>query len=354
MSDDVLAGLSVHTGSTIGSALRRMDEAARKVVLVTNAEGRLAGIATDGDVRRWILSGRTLDNPIDAAMNPEPYVVGIDYDRNALRQHMVESRIESVPVVDADGRVFDIVWWTDFMGGEPESERPQLGCPVVIMAGGRGSRLAPYTHVLPKPLIPLGERPIIDLIMERFSAFGCREFHVSLGYKADLIRAYLSDSAHTISYYDEDEPLGTAGSLTMMAGELDETFFLSNCDILVDADYAEILQTHRAGGHAVTLVVSAKHVTIPYGVCDVGPGGRLVGMKEKPSLDFLVSTGMYVLEPEVIGRVPEGATTHLTDLVESCLRDGVSVGVYPVSEESWIDVGQMEQLQSHLRHFSAP
>ncbi len=354
MNDDMLASLSVPAESTIGSALRRMDEAARKVVLVTDEQGRLAGIATDGDIRRWILSGRTLDNHIEAAMNPDPLVVEPDFDREDLRQLMVESRIESVPVVDEDGHVVDVIWWTDFMSSEREVERPQLGCPVVVMAGGRGARLAPYTHVLPKPLIPLGEQPILDLIMQRFASHGCCEFHVSLGYKADLIRAYLADSAYKISYYDEDEPLGTVGSLAMMSEALQETFFLSNCDILVDADYAEILEMHRASGHGITLVVSAKHVTIPYGVCEVGPGGRLVGMKEKPALNLLVSTGMYVIEPALISRVPDGRMSHLTDLVDSCLADDISVGVYPVSEESWIDVGQMEQLQSHLRHFSAP
>jgi NDP-sugar pyrophosphorylase family protein len=227
--------------------------------------------------------------------------------------------------------------------------------PVVIMAGGQGTRLAPFTSILPKPLVPIGDRPVIEHIMDRFAAFGCDRFVISLNYKASLIKAYLADEdlPCAIEFVDEDRPLGTGGSLSLMRDKLDGTFFVTNCDVLVEADYADIERHHRESGNLVTIVASMKHITIPYGVCEIADGGRLTAITEKPQFDFLVSTGFYVLDQSVLADVPEDTFFHLTELVSGYLREGRPVGVYPVSEKSWLDIGQLEELRETLARFGS-
>jgi dTDP-glucose pyrophosphorylase len=340
-----LAPLFIAPDVLISEGLRQMDDSGAKILFVAAEDRRLLGVATDGDVRRWILGGSGLDHPIAEAMNPVPISLPEGHALEQAREIMVARRIDCIPVLDDQGRVLSAIWWTDlFEAARPAAE--QIDIPVVVMAGGEGSRLAPYTKVLPKPLIPIGETPIVELIIERFVAHGCREVYLTVNYKANLIKAYFKDIAHDyeVNFVDEPEPLGTAGSLAMLKGVLESTFFVSNCDILIDADYADVLKFHRESGNRLTLVGSMKRFTIPYGVCQTAAGGQLVGISEKPSYDYLVSTGMYVMEPEALDDIPPGRVYHVTDLINDCVAAGAKVGVYPISEKSWMDMGQFEEL----------
>lgn len=342
-----LERITVSPGLAISDALRSMDVSGAKILLVADDAGRLTGVVTDGDIRRWLIAGNGLDRPLSEAMNASPITLAEGYERDDARDLLLAHRIDCAPVVAADGRIVSAVWWTDLF----DQERPQveaIDVPVVIMAGGEGTRLSPYTRVLPKPLIPIGETPIVEVIAERFVRAGCGRFFLTLNFKANLIKAYFADlePAYSVTFLEEARPLGTAGSLAMLRGTVDETFFVSNCDVLIDADYADILRFHRESGSAITLVASAKRFTIPYGVCEVGPGGKLAGISEKPGFDYLVSTGMYVLEPDVLDLVPDGEVYHITQLIEDCTAAGRTVSVYPVSEKSWMDMGQLDELQS--------
>lgn len=330
----------------IGQALKLMDESGRRIIFVVEEDARLLGVATDGDIRRWIIDGKSLHAPIRDAMNSAPHVAHEGDLREVTKRLMLEHKVDCVPVVSVTGRIVSAVWWVDLFEGELEVQREQLGMPVVIMAGGEGSRLAPYTKVLPKPLIPIGDVPIVELIIEKFVAYGCRDVYLSVNYKANLIKAYFRDIEcdYDVSFIDEPVPLGTAGSLSMLAGRIDTPFFVSNCDVIIDADYADVMRYHRESGNQLTLVGSLKHFTIPYGVCDTTTGGQLVGISEKPSFDHLVSTGMYVMEPGVLDDIPRDRFYHVTDLLNDYIARGVKVGVYPVSEKSWMDMGQLGEL----------
>jgi NDP-sugar pyrophosphorylase family protein len=235
--------------------------------------------------------------------------------------------------------------------------RVAIDAPVVIMAGGEGSRLAPYTKVLPKPLLPVGETPMVELVIERFQEYGCTDFILSVNYMADLIKTYFADISrgeYQVRFIEEDVPLGTAGSLRLLDSSIERTFFLSNCDTLIDADYSDILRFHKEGGHEVTIVAATKHFTVPYGVCEMGEGGLLARLREKPAFDFLVNTGFYVLEPGVVDDIPDGRVFHVTDLVDLYVGQGRRVGVYPVSEDSWVDMGHLEDAQAQLKRFGMP
>jgi dTDP-glucose pyrophosphorylase len=329
----------------IGSVLKLMDVSGRRIMFVVAGDRHLLGVATDGDIRRWIIDGKSLESPVSEAMNAAPITLPENGPLETAKTLMIERKIDCVPVVSASGEIVSAVWWVDLFAAEFKPEREQLGVPVVIMAGGEGSRLAPYTKVLPKPLIPIGDVPIVEIIIEKFVEYGCRNVFLSVNYKANLIKAYFRDIAcdYDVSFVDEPKPLGTAGSLSMLAGKITTSFFVSNCDVIIDADYADVLRFHRESGNQLTLVSSLKHFTIPYGVCETTSGGQLVGISEKPSYDYLVSTGMYVMEPGVLDDIPGDRFYHITDLINDYIERGIKIGVYPVSERSWMDMGQLEE-----------
>jgi NDP-sugar pyrophosphorylase family protein len=223
------------------------------------------------------------------------------------------------------------------------------------MAGGEGKRLDPFTRILPKPLIPLGDEPIIMLIMKEFAKFGMKHFNISLNDKGRMIKAYFHDHEmpFQIDYIEEDKPLGTAGALKYMSGKIDRPMFVSNCDIIVRADYTELLKFHNKGEYDLTLVASMRHFVIPYGVCEVGSQGDLIDISEKPEYDFLVNTGLYLLNPETLNLIPNDRAFDMTDLITEVRSNNMKVGVFPVSEKSWADIGQWTEYRETIKTLSS-
>ena len=218
------------------------------------------------------------------------------------------------------------------------------------MAGGKGTRLDPFTRVLPKPLIPIGERTIIEIIMDNFSQFGIREYYISINHKGKMIKAYFEDNTPdvTISYLEENAPLGTAGALKLLGDTVQGDFFVSNCDIIVRADYRSIYDFHKENNFALTLIASMQHHVIPYGVCEIEEGGALREIREKPEYDFLVNTGFYLLSADILKHIPADTRFDMPDLIKILQSNQLSVGVYPVSEKSWIDIGQWSQYKQAI------
>lgn len=341
--------LFVSSETTIEHAIRKMDEVAKKILLIV--EGRkLLGVITDGDIRRWILQNGKLEEAVGKIANFSPkYVFEKDYTKEEAGRLMSEHKIEGLPLVNEKKEVTSMVFWYDIFDRDV-SYYNQINTPVVIMAGGQGTRLRPYTKVLPKPLIPIGDKPILELLMERFRKFGCRNFYLSINYKANMIKAYFSDLErdYNIHYLQEDKPLGTAGSLHLLSGKLNESFFVNNCDILVDADYSDILEFHRKNKNKITIIASLKHYVIPYGVVEIGNNEDLKRIMEKPEYNFLVNTGMYLFEPEIIKSISADQFLQIPDLINNYLGKKEKVGIYPVSEKSWMDMGQLEELQAMM------
>jgi NDP-sugar pyrophosphorylase family protein len=225
------------------------------------------------------------------------------------------------------------------------SKIKQLNLPVVIMVGGKGTRLDPFTRILPKALIPLGETPIIEVIMDKFSVYGVKEYYISVNHKHKMIKAYFEDrkSKYNVSYIDEDKPLGTAGAIKLLENKINTPFFVSNCDIIINCDYSAIMKFHQDKKHMLTLIASMQHHTVQYGVCEIENDGSLFKIKEKPEYDFLVNTGMYIMNPEIMSYIPDNSYFDMTDLIEAIKEEKHTIGIYPVSEKSWIDVGQWEE-----------
>lgn len=339
----------IRSNINIKQAMKQMDEAGEKTLFVTEERDMLLGTVTDGDIRRWILKGSGLSEPISKVMNASPVFLKEGYSRDEAKELMLSKVIECIPVVDDKKRIISTIRWLDLFG-DSFKRRKEINKPVVIMAGGQGSRLAPFTHILPKPLIPIRGKPIIELIIDKFVGFGCDTFYLSVNYKANLLKAYFNDIEHDykIIFIHEDAPLGTAGSLSFISDAMKETFFLSNCDILIEADYADILDFHKINKNKITLITSMKQYVIPYGVCEIKNGGDLKRIREKPEYSFLINTGMYVLDPEVLSDIPKNKFYNITDLIIHCMKKKERVGVYPISEQSWIDIGEWEKLHDMM------
>lgn len=323
-------------------AMQRLDDVATKILFVVEKRV-LKATLTDGDIRRWILRGGRLDSPVKEAANYRPKYVS-ENQLGDIKKIMDEFSLESIPIVDEKHRVVDIYMRNT---SKKSAAKEIVGIPVVMMAGGKGTRLYPYTKILPKPLIPIGDVPIAELIIDAFAECGCRECHMIVNHKKNMIKAYFSemDKGYDIRYVDEDIPLGTGGGLSLLKGKIQETFFLTNCDILIQEDLSKIYKLHKEKGHAITMVCSLNNLQVPYGVVEVAEDGTVESMKEKPNLSFLTNTGVYVVEPEVLDEIEDNTFIGFPDIIKRCKNKGMKIGVYPISEKAWLDMGQIDELE---------
>lgn len=215
------------------------------------------------------------------------------------------------------------------------------------MAGGKGTRLYPYTKILPKPLIPVGDIPIIERIIEQFVKAGCKDFYVIVNYKKDMIKAYfneIKEKSYTITFIDENMPLGTGGGLKLLQNYLQTDFILTNCDILIKADFSDIIEQHSNKNNVVTMICSAKKFTIPYGVVELDKNENIIEMKEKPTLNFLTNTGCYIVNNSVFDYIADNENIGFPDIIERIKEDNKKVGIYPIHEDAWLDMGQFDEL----------
>lgn len=326
---------------TIREAMKILDETAKKILFVVE-DRKLVGTITDGDIRRWILNNGDLNLDVKNIVNYNSLTLS-EKEKKSAQNFMLEKKIQAVPIVDQQNNIIDIIFWD---GERIKVDCEKISTPVVIMAGGKGTRLYPYTKILPKPLIPIGDVSIIERIIDRFLDVGCENFYLTVNYKKNMVKAYFDEieKIYDVKYVEEERFLGTAGSLSLIKDDIKETFFLSNCDILVEADYLDILKYHKEKNNLITVVTSLKHYKIPYGVIKLGDNGSIIDTVEKPEYNYLVNTGFYVLEPEVLKDIPENSFFHITDLINEYISDGKKVGTYPITENSWLDMGEIKEM----------
>ena len=344
--------ITIHPTTTVREAMEAMGKTSEKVLLVVDNEQALLGALSDGDIRRYILRGGDLSGTIQGAYRTNPiFVFQDDYNIERIKQILTKNRIGLIPILHKNRKIADFVTWETIFGNNRESENQKLDAPVVIMAGGRGTRLEPFTKVLPKPLIPVGDKPVIDHIIDRFRNYGVSEFYLTIHHKSKILRAYFEEKKpdYSIGFAEENEPRGTAGSLKLLADKLDKPFFVSNCDIIVETNCADIYRFHTKNSYDITLVASAKQFNIPYGICELNGSGSLERIQEKPEYNYLVNTGLYVLNPDVIDLIPDDKLFHITHLIDKVKENNGTIGVYPVSEKAWIDVGQWAEYRKALK-----
>lgn len=351
-----IAAFLVGATTTILEAMRQLEDTAQKILFVVNDGGILVGALTDGDIRRWILAGGDLQDPIENVCNKEPYRVDQGYDLSSVRKLMLDRTIGCVPVVNERNQVVDLLFWEHVLEDGSEHKPPKpIGLPVVIMAGGKGTRLDPFTRVLPKPLIPLGDKTVIERIIDSFLKYGVSTFYLSVNNKSRIIKSYFEElsPSYTVEYIEEDTPLGTAGSLKYLCDSLRGSLIVTNCDIILDTDYSDLVDFHYGNDSDITIVGSLKNYRIPYGICEIGDGGTLLKLTEKPEYNFLVNTGMYVVRAEALCLIPDDEIFHMTHLIEKVKDTGGKVAVFPVSDKAWLDTGEWAEYRKALKQFQA-
>jgi dTDP-glucose pyrophosphorylase len=327
--------------------MKTLDKTAEKCLLVVDEYDKLLGSLTDGDLRRGILSGLNFSGNISECYNKDAtaFTQG-NYTQEDAKRVLREKQLDLIPIIDKDGKVVDYLTWSN-INDEKQNKKVIDNVSVVIMAGGKGTRMEPFTKVLPKPLIPIHETPIIEHIIERFTDMGCSDFHLTVNYKGKILKAYFEELKpdYSVSFVDENEPLGTAGSLQYLRGKFDKPFFVTNCDIIIKVDYVNIYEFHQKGAYDITLVASAKEYIIPYGTCELNGDGHLSHINEKPKYNFLINTGLYILNPAVLSIMPKNKSYHITDMIDDLKNAGKKIGVFPIDDDAWIDVGQWTEYQ---------
>lgn len=322
-------------------AMKQMDDAKVKILFVFDGE-HFEGIITIGDLQRAIIHNIALKEPLSRILKKNKIYGYLAEGESGIKEKMRLMRAEVMPILDEKGDLVDVWFWEDLFKKTELAPREKIDLPVVIMAGGKGTRLKPITNVIPKPLVPIGDKTILETILDQFEEIGCTKFYMSVNYKADIMKYYLSqlDHKYDIEFFQEDKPLGTIGSVSLLKGKINTPFFVSNCDSINEQDYRDVYEYHVQNHNDLTIVTMVKSFKIPYGVIETGADGLMVALSEKPELTYQVNTGVYILNPSCIDEIPEGEFFHITHLMEKIKSRGGRVGCFPVSEHAWKDMGE--------------
>ena len=322
-------------------AMKLMDEIMAKTLFVLS-DKHFEGIITLGDIQRAIINNVALKDSVCRILKKDKIYGYLNEKEDSIKEKMRRMRAEVMPILDDKGELVDVWFWNDLFKKTDLIQREKINLPVVIMAGGKGIRLKPITNVIPKPLVPIGEKTILETILNQFEEIGCTKFYMSVNYKADIMKYYLSqlDHKYDIEFFQEEKPLGTIGSVSMLKGKITTPFFVSNCDSINEQDYRDVYDYHINNHNDLTIVTMVKSFKIPYGVIETGEDGLMTTLSEKPELTYQVNTGVYILNPSCIEEIPEGVLFHITHLMEKIKARGGRVGCFPVSEGAWKDMGE--------------
>ena len=349
-----MKNLTIEPDITIRQAMKKLSDSGQKCLVIIDSNNKLLGTLSDGDLRKSILNGVEMSEPIKKYYQSKPTVI-IDghYKIEEVKKIFTEKRFDLIPVVNNEKKLIDIFIWGDILNNGKENKKKTIAVPVVIMAGGKGTRMEPFTKVLPKPLIPIHEKPIIEHIIEQFTEIDCSEFYLTVNFKAKILKAFFEElkPEYSVDFVDEEVPLGTAGSLKYLEGRFTKPFFLTNCDIIIKADYKSIYEFHQKNNYDITLVASTKEYIIPYGTCELNTKGHLSHINEKPKYDFLINTGLYILNPDILKIIPKNKFYHITHLIKDAKNKGKKIGVFSVDDEAWIDIGQWTEYQKAIDKF---
>lgn len=332
---------------SLAEALKKINGTGKGIIFIVDEDEKLCGSLTDGDIRRWLIKTGEINVSVGEIMNKTPLSAQIgecDKGKKIISLY----KINAVPLLNDFGKIKDIVFNETDNKIIQKKNFGDLGKnSVIIMAGGKGTRLYPYTKILPKPLIPIGEISILERILNEFRKYNMYDFYLTVNYRKDMIKAYLADQncGCSISYIEEKDPLGTAGGIRLINKSFDLPLFVTNCDILINANYYDLYDYHIKSNNDITIVSALKNVNIPYGVLESEENGIIKSIKEKPSLSFLVNTGMYIINPECINLIPENTYFHMTDLTNKVLQNGGRVGTYPIGEDDFLDMGEFAEMR---------
>ncbi|HRK17678.1 MAG TPA: nucleotidyltransferase family protein [Hyphomicrobiaceae bacterium] len=332
--------------ANIRDIIAAIDRGGVQIAFICDEDRRLRGVVTDGDVRRALIRGVQLDAAIDDIVNRHPTVVSISDHRSKAVALMQQFGIYQVPVIDETGRLVGVQTLHSHSGERAGNTR------AIVMAGGLGSRLAPLTNTIPKPLIRVGENPILETIVRQLATHGIKQITMCVNHMADMIRDHFGDGSKwgvEIEYTEEKERRGTAGALTLLPQRPDAPFLVLNADLLTSVDFTSLIEFHRQHKQPATMCVREYSMQVPYGVTQID-GHSLKALEEKPEFKFFINAGIYVLDPDVLDRVPDGKMYNMTNIFEDLLAEGRKPSVFPIVEY-WLDIGRLDDLERARAEF---
>ena len=349
----------INKDTDIISALKQLNESSTKVLVVVDdlENKKLIGTITDGDIRRHILKTGSIEGKVYEICNKNPTYIEKNYlDKSLVRSLILERKLELIPVINEKQQVIDYIEWSDFFKAEEFDNIEQIKekVPVVIMAGGKGTRMKPFTNVLPKPLIPVGNKTAVEVIIDEFRNFGLDIFFLTLNYKGEIIEAYFKtiNKDYKIDFIWEEDFLGTAGSLKFLEEkDIENDFIVSNCDIVIKANFKEILDFHKKNNAVLTSITSIQHYKVPYGVVEINSGGKIKKIVEKPEYTFQINTGVYILNKKALKYIPKDKYFDMPQLIDNLIKNREIVLAYPIKEKDYIDLGQWEEYKKAMEIF---
>jgi len=330
-------------GATVADAIRILDESAGKIVLVVDDPGRLVGVVVDGDIRRGLLHGVTLGESIRSVLKTNPLTATVDEDHESVKARMGQASVEQAPIVNENGELTGIHY---FRNGIDEIRQPNA---IVIMAGGMGSRLSPLTDNVPKPMLPLNDRPILEIIIKQLKEQGFHNLYISVNYLREQIFDHFGvgdEHGVSITYLEEEEKLGTAGALSLLPDDLDHPFVVMNADVLTKANFAALIDFHQNHDADATVGLTAFNFNVPYGVAYL-QGIELQKIEEKPRVEMPVSAGINVFNPNALKYIQRGEYLDMPELFHRLIAEKLKVIGFPI-HEYWIDIGRATDLKQAM------
>ena len=334
----------------LAQALKVIQKNGQRCCVVVNKNHQLLGTLSAGDVRKAISKKSNLKkNVMNFCNKNSKYFIENNFTYSEAKHVFFKKKYDLIPVLNKDKVVKKVLVWHLFFGKKKKTKK-KLNIKAVIMAGGKGTRLNPFTKILPKPLVPIKDKPIIEHIISRFAKHGINYFYFTIRYKMKIIKAYFNDtkSSFKIKYLEEKKPLGTAGGLKKLYGKIKSSFFVTNCDVLLDTDLVDFFNFHKKEKNDVSLIAVSKKYTVPYGVCQIN-NRKLEKIKEKPKLNYFVNSGFYLINPKVLKLIPNNKYFDMNELIKKALEKKYKVGAYPVSQKHWMDIGQLAEYKKNLK-----
>jgi dTDP-glucose pyrophosphorylase/predicted transcriptional regulator len=347
--------LIIDTNTQIKTAMIKLSKSAKKCLIVLNNEKELIGTLTDGDIRRAFLKGKNYNNTVKNIYKKNPIKllrekVKVKY----VKSLMLKNKIDFLPIVNNKNKFLSFVTWDQLEKKKKIKNKKLKNTSIVIMAGGEGKRLMPFTNVLPKPLIPLAGKTVLEHIIEKFTNFGNKEFFISINFKSKIIKSYFQEvnsKKYKIFFVKENTPMGTIGSLKLIKHRLKKNIFICNCDTIMSFDYSELLSFHQKNNYDLTIVASRKIFTIPYGLCKVDNKNELTAINEKPKNKYLVNTGMYLINKSVVKKFPNKNFLNFDELIKILIKDKKRIGVFSINDSSWNDLGVWPEYNKTVKKF---
>ena len=337
---------------TLRESVKKLDELGVGIVICVDENENVMGILTNGDFRKLILKGANLNDKLKNFRNKYFTYLESDYTKDDVHFILQNKKIDQIPVLN-NKKLTDIIFRNEYVNPLKNRKFTDSTLPlsVVIMAGGLGTRMLPITKIIPKPLMQIGDYSIIETIIAKYSISNVNRFYISVNYKANMIKSYIKDLqlSKPIEYLEEQKPLGTIGALYQLNTKVQNTILLTNCDTLIYEDVNRIYNEHKQKESKITIIGTLKHVPISYGVCKTKSNGSLVCIDEKPNIDFLINTGTYFIEPDVLKYIPANAKYDAVDLINRLLSLNLNIDVYPTSNNNWVDLGQMNNYNNYIK-----